>query len=103
VDNDAAREGWISKYKVWILIALGLAFAVAAGFMLKAPSAAKSGETPVGPGGALQALRDEMFSLETDRLGGKLSESEYQELKAAYDLVLKRALGRTSVVEVVTE
>jgi hypothetical protein len=103
VDKDADREGWISKYKLWIIAALGFLFAGIAGFMLKGPSSAGN---PT-PGGALQILRDEMFALETDRLNGKLSESEYQQCKAAYDLVLKRALDRipdrSGIVEVVPE
>jgi hypothetical protein len=102
VDKDADREGWISKYKLWIIAALGFLFAGIAGFMLKGPSSG-GGPAPIGPGGALQALRDEMFALETERLGGKLTESEYQQLKAAYDLVLKRALDRSGIVEVVPE
>jgi hypothetical protein len=103
VDKDADREGWISKYKYWIIAGLGFLFAIAAGFMLRTPSPGTSSSAPIGPGGALQVLRDEMFALETDRLNGRLSEPEYQQLKAAYDLVLKRALNRTGTVEVVPE
>jgi hypothetical protein len=44
----------------------------------------------------LQVLRDEMFAVETDRLEGRLSEGEYAELKAAYDVVLKRTLARSA-------
>jgi hypothetical protein len=40
----------------------------------------------------LQALKDELFSIETDRLSGRISESEYAEQKAALDLILRRAL-----------
>ena len=58
---------------------------------------------PQGPSAAdpLQALRDEMFTLETDRLEGRVTEAEYTQLKAAFDLVLRRALART--VRVVPE
>ena len=91
VDKDAERDPW-TKYRWWIIAALGLAFAAGAGFLLKTPSAAASKSTPEG---ALQALRDEMFALETDRLSGKLSDSRYAELKSAYDAVLRRALERT--------
>jgi hypothetical protein len=101
VDKDAEREGWISKYKVWIMIALGLVFATAAGFMMKGPTTTTP--APAGPEGALQVLRDELFAVETDRLSGKLNEAQYAELKTAYDVVIKRALSRSSVVEVVTE
>jgi hypothetical protein len=103
VDKDADREGWISKYKIWIIVGLGFVFAAAAGFMLKAPSGSTSGSVPAGPAGALQVLRDEMFALETDRLGGKVTAGEYQELKAAYDLVLKRTLDRSGALAAETE
>ena len=43
----------------------------------------------------LHALKDELFVLETDRLAGRLSEAEYAEHKAAFDVVLRRALARS--------
>ena len=42
----------------------------------------------------LAALKEELFSLETERLEGKLSESEYAELRSAFEVVLRRALAR---------
>jgi hypothetical protein len=45
----------------------------------------------------LAALKDELFSLETERLEGKLSEAEYAELKSALEVVLRRALAREPV------
>jgi hypothetical protein len=45
----------------------------------------------------LTALKEELFSLETERLEGKLSEKEYAELKSAFEIVLRRALARESV------
>jgi hypothetical protein len=104
VDKDAEREGWVSKYKIWIIIGLGFVFAAIAGFMLKAPSSASPrGVAAVGPEGALQVLRDELFAVETDRLSGKLTEEEYASLKAAFDVVLRRTIARQGTVEVVTE
>jgi hypothetical protein len=41
----------------------------------------------------LAALKDELFSLETERLEGKLSEAQYAELKSAFEVVLRRALS----------
>ena len=103
VDKDAERDPW-TKYRWWIISGLGLVFAALAGFMLKGPNSGTSTRpAPAGPDGTLQVLRDELFSVETDRLSGKLSEPDYQQLKAAYDLVLKRAINRQGVVEVVTE
>jgi 5-hydroxyisourate hydrolase-like protein (transthyretin family) len=48
-----------------------------------------------GPDALLRALKDELFVLETDRLAGRLSEAEYAEHKAAFDVVLRRALARS--------
>ncbi len=100
VDKDAQRDPW-TKYRWWIIAGVALAFAAGAGFLLRTPAPAPStvtatGSAPAtaGPQGALQILRDEMFSLETDRVTGKLSDGEYSDLKAAYDTVLKRTLDR---------
>jgi len=42
----------------------------------------------------LNALKEEIFALESDKIGGKITAAEYAELKAALDTVLKRALKR---------
>jgi len=50
---------------------------------------------PAGNSGSLMdALKQELFVLETERLEGKLSEAEYAEQKAALEQVLRRALNR---------
>jgi hypothetical protein len=115
--NDA--DPW-TKYKWWIIGLLGLALAGGAGVMLKAnPATADAGTpapppvditaptgafatqtitvpvTPAGTNPLLQALKDELFELETDRLAGKLTPAQYAEHKAAFDVVLRRALSRT--------
>lgn len=117
--NDA--NPW-AKYRWWILTVLGLILVGGAGFMLKAnPATADAGLAPLPPvditvptaayaahtatvpaaaptAGAnplLQALKDELLELETDRLAGKLTPAEYAEHKAAFDVVLRRALSRT--------
>ena len=53
--------------------------------------------TPNGTPQLLSALKDALFTLETDRLGGKLSEDEYAELKPALEVVLRWALLRSTV------
>jgi len=47
-----------------------------------------------GPDSLLAAMKEELFALETDKLQGRLSESEYVEQKAALEVVLRRALLR---------
>jgi hypothetical protein len=92
----------LNKYKWWILGGITLIFAVGAGFMLRRP-AGESATDVVGPAPAVQspsdgsllaALKDELFSLETDHVQGRLSDSEYEKQKQALELVLRRALSR---------
>ena len=93
LDKDGEHDPW-SKYKGWILGGFALVLAAAAGIMLRRPSASTVAAPMQGPGGPLQALQAEMFALETDRMIGKLSEDRYQELKVAFDTVLRRTLER---------
>jgi hypothetical protein len=109
----------LSKYKWWILGGLGLLLATAAGFLLRkppgapvaspAPVAAKAPTFDVAPihvvatqpaphasGNAslLGVLKEELFSLESERFTGAISPEDYAEQKAALETVLKRALKR---------
>jgi hypothetical protein len=104
LDPEGANDPW-AKYKWWILGGLGLAMAMGAGIMLKngpaqavAPAVAGSG-LAVGSDSLLAAMKEELFALETDRLQGRLTESEYVEQKAALEVVLRRALMRERVAE----
>ena len=116
VDPTDTHDPW-SKYKWFIIAGLALVFAVGAGIMLRTPApagtvvAANAGY-PAAPAYAsalstssslLQVLKDETFSIETDRLEGRLSESQYTELKSAMDIVLRRALARTTTAQIVPE
>jgi hypothetical protein len=103
LDPEGTNDPW-AKYKWWILGGLGLAMAVGAGIMLKngpAQAVASSGAGGFAPGhvgtggdSLLSAMKEELFALETDKLQGRLSESEYVEQKAALEVVLLRALSR---------
>jgi hypothetical protein len=94
----------LDKYKWWILGAITLVFAVGAGFLLRRPGDASATEVAAtvpaakgltaAPGGLLAALKDELFSLETDRLQGRLSDADYEQQKQALELVLRRALAK---------
>ena len=99
LDPEGTNDPW-AKYKWWILGGLGLVMAVGAGIMLKngpaqvvAPAVAGSG-VATGGDSLLAAMKEELFALETDKLQGKLTESEYVEQKAALEVVLRRALMR---------
>jgi 5-hydroxyisourate hydrolase-like protein (transthyretin family) len=107
LDPTGNDDPW-AKYKWWILGGLGLVMAVGAGIMLKngpapvavaVPVGAGTGAAATGPDSLLATIRDELFALETDKLQGKLSESEYVEHKAALEVVLRRALGRNGRAE----
>jgi hypothetical protein len=44
----------------------------------------------------LNALKEELFALESEKLTGTIEAGEYAEQKAALETVLKRALKRAS-------
>jgi hypothetical protein len=59
---------------------------------------AKPAQTTASPksGSALlDAMKDELFALELERQHGQISQTEYDEQKAALDQTLKRALARS--------
>jgi hypothetical protein len=110
LDPNGDRDPW-GKYKYWILGGLILLLAAGAGFMLRAPTnqaGTQSGSNPASPNYAphptapvsieqqtMSTLKEELFSLETERLQQRITEQEYQEHKAALELVLRRALSRS--------
>jgi hypothetical protein len=105
----------LSKYKYWILGGLALVLAAAAAFLLRKPAGAQvalpqggtmtvAAVTSVEPVATaspkaksqllLDALKEELFAIESEKVAGKLSAEEYAELKGALETVLRRALGR---------
>jgi hypothetical protein len=109
----------LSKYKWWILAGLALLLAAAAAFLLRRPAmagaAAPEGMVPpsatagsglpqvhsapvapaTGKTALLNALKEELFALESEKIGGTLAPKEYAEQKAALETVLKRALKKS--------
>ena len=96
----------LTKYKWWILGGLALLLAGGAGFLLSRPQQPTSG--PVGSTTAvaaappdphstlMQVLRDELFTLESERLTGRITQAEYDRVKPALETVLQHALTRHS-------
>lgn len=101
----------LSKYTWWILGGLAILLIAAAAFLLRKPAGAVvyapvQGAAPGQPAAAyastpanrnvalLNVLKDEMFEIESERIAGTLSNSEYAEQKAALEIVLKRALKK---------
>ena len=100
----------LTKYKWWILGGLALLLAAGAAFLLRKPEGA-GGVPPLPQGGTvpanyssptaknallLNALKEELFSLESEKIAGTLSAEDYAEAKSALETVLKRALKRSS-------
>jgi hypothetical protein len=113
----------LTKYRWWILGGLALLLAAGAAFLLRRPptpltgagatldtgstvfggvspaySASSSGGTsPAAKNAALlNALKEELFALESEKISGTLAPAEYDEQKAALETVLKRALKKKS-------
>ena len=104
VDPGATNDPW-AKYRWWILGGLGLVLAAGAGVMLKRPVApavaGHAGGTGAGlvagaNGSTMTVLKEELFTLETERLQGKITDEEYTEHKRALEQVLRRVLARNS-------
>ena len=112
IDPEGSNDPW-AKYKWWIIGGLGLVLAAGAGIMLKQPTPQRtvgpngnavvpvaasdssySASAATSGSGVLSALKEELFALETDRLQGTVSESEYAEQKAALEVLMRRALAR---------
>jgi hypothetical protein len=105
----------LSKYKWWILGGLALLLAAAAAFMLRKPAGAPTGTptngaTPVDAIPAtypvlasspaskhtalLNVLKEELFTLESEKISGTITPDEYAKVKSALEIVLTRALNR---------
>jgi hypothetical protein len=95
----------LSKYKVWILAGLGFLLAVSAAFLLRKPAQsaafnanAGTAQTFASPEAKsavlLNALKEELFALESEKVAGTISPEEYAKQKAALESVLKRALEK---------
>ncbi len=110
----------LHKYKWWIISVAAILLAVGAGVSMKQPSpsanaASVPGATAPGPLAQgmpvatmgnnpadqrtrlLEALKEELFALESERLAGRIAPEEYERQKGALEIVLKRALDRGSV------
>jgi hypothetical protein len=107
----------LSSYKWWILGALAVLFAGTAIFLLRkqqgqatpvlnekagphipvaVPSVdARSAHKPrasFGQNGALDFIKEELFAIESEKIAGDLSEEEYEKVRHALEIILKRVL-----------
>ena len=112
LDESGDRDPW-AKYKWWILAGLALLLAGAAGVLLRKPAGAQGpaagalaghpNPLPVVSSAAatphdalLIALKEELFALETEKLQRRISEPDYREARAAFELILGRTLNRAA-------
>lgn len=103
----------LSKYKAWILGGLALIMVATAAFLLRRPAgsaalavgagAVQSAAAPVahpaapsvsGNAALLNVLKEELFTLEHEKITGAVTPVEYAKVKDALETVLKRALKR---------
>jgi hypothetical protein len=101
----------LSKYKWWIMGGIALLLAAGAAFLLRKPAGGPGAvpgallDGPATPYAAfaspaaknaalLNVLKEELFTLESDKISGKIQPDEYAEVKAALETVLKRALKK---------
>jgi hypothetical protein len=93
----------LQKYQWWILGGLAVALVAGAGFLLSGrPPVSATASNPAGGahmtdatgGASLNAVRDELFQLETERVQGKITEEQYAAHKGALDVLMRRVLAR---------
>lgn len=74
------------KYRWWIIIVVALALVGGAGFIMSRQ------EMPAASSTSLQqAIKDELFALESDKIAGKVSAEEYAQARAGLERLMRRA------------
>jgi hypothetical protein len=107
IGNPIGTPDPLSKYKWWIIGGLALLLVAGAAFLLRAPAGAPSVASDGGAGNyqaftapsskhaaLLNALKEELFAVESEKISGTITPAEYAEVKAALETVLRRALKR---------
>jgi len=97
----------LHTYRWWIIGGLGAALVVGAIVVMNQKPRTQAATAPIASAPAvksavsstqvslLEAMKEELFQLETERLQGKISDVDYQQAKAALDLTIKRAIARS--------
>ena len=89
----------LHRYRWWLISALLLVFLGGAAWTVTraAPPKAMAAAAPANRSAMLlDALKEELFQIESERLQGKLSPEEYEKAKSALDSTLQRAIRRQS-------
>jgi hypothetical protein len=107
IGNPIGTPDPLSKYKWWIIGGLALLLVAGAAFLLRAPAGTPAVAYDGGAGNypaftapsskhaaLLNALKEELFAVESEKISGTITPAEYAEVKAALETVLRRALKR---------
>jgi hypothetical protein len=114
--NPEDKPDALHAYRWWVLGGIAALFVGGIWFAMRKPARGPSAEqiafsregvhaahmgaqnAAKGPRNSvlLDALKDELFALETDRLEGRISDEDYATEKAALETVLRRALSRSN-------
>jgi hypothetical protein len=89
----------LHQYRWWLIGGFLLVLIGGAAWTVTrtAPLPAMTAAAPISRSAALlDALKEELFQLESERLQGKLSPEEYEKAKSALDSTLQRAIRRQS-------
>lgn len=89
----------LHRYRWWLIGGLLLVFVAGAAWTVtrNVPAKAMAAAAPASRSALLlDALKEELFQLESERLQGKLSPEDYEKAKSALDSTLQRAIRRQS-------
>jgi len=78
----------LSKYRWWIIAAVALAMVAGSGYVMsrqETPARAAAGPT------LQNAIKDELFALESERIAGTISDADYAQARAGLERLMKRA------------
>ncbi len=96
--NPMQSGQWLFLGVLTLFLAAGAVFVYTSN--QQAPNAAGTSAKPQSSRGALMdAMREEIFQLESDRIQGKISPQDYETAKAALDKTLQRAVQRQAAAK----
>lgn len=79
------------RYRWWIIAGVAVLLVGGAAFSMSRPHS----PMPMRGGLLLEAIKEEMFELEKEKLQNRIAEPEYAKVKAALEVVLSRAISRS--------
>ena len=86
----------LSKYKWWIFGLVALALVAGAGFVISRQDAAAAPQTMNVQSTLEHAIKEELFTLESEKIAGKVTAEEYAQARAGLERLMKRAARSAS-------